>query len=420
MGSVWCFQTHFGIALLPLGLLSFTTVTPYSQDLDWSGNQIQPTIPLSFGFDRHALDRWARNRQVKMEAKPILTANDKKVKLQQKLEQKREDQARSVGFKNQELKAKASSSAGPHERVLPPPPPAPVRRGNSASRSRTPIARKMQYSIGSKKHPQRGGIGSKPDSDDLLPETQDYHGEVPAKPAGGSTWEVESSDSPGSKSSSSGSEAEVDSPDRKSQPVPKSWEQGGKPWISKLGPPILKSQLEYDHSGCPIFAPKGGTDHTSSRRYIMVFVPQLTGLSTVKAKVGEHVQIITVRELTPFIIDNQGQLISESIPILGEHGYLTTRDVTKILHHFGLNTFRSKDIHLFNAKFYTKETSIGPEIFPKKERLHDKSQILAGSCIVALLYVKDSYEDVADLITVETDKGATVRCHLLCKPRFLM
>eukprot|EP00959_Pyramimonas_sp_CCMP1952_P122884 2568827-Pyramimonas_sp.AAC.1 len=108
----------------------------------------------------------------------------------------------------------------------------------------------------------------------------------------------------------------------------------------------------------------------------MVFVPQLTGLNTVKAKVGEH-----------------GPLISESIPILSEHGYLTTRDVSKILHHFGLNTFRSKDIHLFNAKFYTKELSIGPEICPKKERLHDSSQIFAGSSVVALLYVKDSYED---------------------------
>eukprot|EP00959_Pyramimonas_sp_CCMP1952_P293142 6130854-Pyramimonas_sp.AAC.1 len=71
-----------------------------------------------------------------METKPVLTSNEKKVKLQKKLEQKKEDQARTVEFKNQGLKAKASSSADPREARIPPtPPPAPVHRGDSASRS---------------------------------------------------------------------------------------------------------------------------------------------------------------------------------------------------------------------------------------------------------------------------------------------
>eukprot|EP00959_Pyramimonas_sp_CCMP1952_P342483 7175385-Pyramimonas_sp.AAC.1 len=61
-----------------------------------------------------------------MEPKPVLTTNEKKVKLQKKLEQKKEDQARAVEIKNQGLKAEASSGADPRgSRVLPTPPPAP-------------------------------------------------------------------------------------------------------------------------------------------------------------------------------------------------------------------------------------------------------------------------------------------------------
>eukprot|EP00959_Pyramimonas_sp_CCMP1952_P322942 6757756-Pyramimonas_sp.AAC.1 len=93
----------------------------------------------------------------------------------------------------------------------------------------------MQYSGGFKKQLQGGESGSKPESDEALPETQDYRGEAPVRPS------PPSSGSPDSRSSTSGSEAEVDSPDRRSQPAPKSWEQDKKPWISKLGPPVLKS-----------------------------------------------------------------------------------------------------------------------------------------------------------------------------------
>ena len=69
---------------------------------------------------------------------------------------------------------------------------------------------------------------------------------------------------------------------------------------------------------------------------------------------------------------------------------------------------------------YQDNKDIGPEIFPSSKYANEARKVKGGGYIFLLLRT-GGVKDSSDLVAAQSsEQGEPVRCHLLCKPPFIL
>ena len=168
-----------------------------------------------------------------------------------------------------------------------------------------------------------------------------------------------------SEGNGSGSDSDTRASPHRPEEGGKEWELRRKAWVSLVGPPLHRPTAVRDFENCPVLAPTEGPERglRPQKNFIAVFVPQLSRVDICSSSVPGSEAVYYVKELTPFIVDNQGPLLRDKkIPPLAEQGHLLAWHIVDILVRYGLGFLSNRKVQLYKCDYERdlRTDDIGP------------------------------------------------------------